>query len=198
MSWLSDPKGDGQPKLGFTYRILRRFTRSLMSVWFRELEVVDNENVPQDGGVMFIAWHPSGLIDPILLHASLPGKLSILAKHTLFKIPIFGRLIRAGGGLPIYRASDSDDVEKAQMENAKMLQDVGREISNGGRLLLFPEGKTHTDSKVSKAKTGAARIILIALREAELQNKPAPRIVPVGLHYSDSQKFRERGTANNL
>lgn len=193
MSWLSDPKGDAQPKLGLTYRIMRRFSRSLMSVWFRELDVVDNENMPHDGGVMFIAWHPSGLIDPILLHASLPGKLSILAKHTLFKVPILGRLIRAGGGLPIYRASDSDDVEKSRMKNSEMLQDVGREISSGGRLLLFPEGKTHTDSKVSKAKTGAARIILIALREAELQNKPAPRIVPVGLHYSNSQKFRERG-----
>ena len=56
MSWLSDPKGDGQPKLGFTYRILRRFTRSLMSVWFRELEVGDNENVPQDGGVMSVSY----------------------------------------------------------------------------------------------------------------------------------------------
>ena len=53
---------------------------------------------------MFVAWHPSGLIDPVLLHASLPGKLSILAKHTLFNLPILGRLFSAAGALPIYRA----------------------------------------------------------------------------------------------
>ena len=164
-----------------------------MSVWFRELDVVDNENIPKDGGVMYVAWHPSGLIDPLLLHASLPGRLSILAKHTLFEIPLLGRLIKAGGALPIYRASDSDNLEEARKKNQNMLEGVGKEISTGGKLLLFPEGKTHTDSEVKRTKTGAARIMLIALRKAEEENMSPPHIIPVGLHYSNSKKFRERG-----
>ena len=90
MSWLSRPKDANRPKLGLIYRIMRIFSRSLISVWFRELDVVDNENIPQEGGIMYVAWHPSGLIDPLLLHASLPGRLSILAKHTLFKFPYLG------------------------------------------------------------------------------------------------------------
>ena len=114
MAWLKDPEGPGHPKLGITYRLLRKFNRSLMSTWFRELDIVDNENMPHEGGIMFVAWHPSGLIDPVLLHASLPGKLSILAKHTLFKMPILGRLFSAAGALPIYRAVDTEDVEKAK------------------------------------------------------------------------------------
>ena len=193
MSWLSRPKDANRPKLGLIYRIMRIFSRSLISVWFRELDVVDNENIPQEGGIMYVAWHPSGLIDPLLLHASLPGKLSILAKHTLFKIPLLGRLLKAGGGLPIYRASDSDNLEVSKNKNQDMLENVGKKISNGGKLLLFPEGKTHTDSEVKKAKTGAARIMLIALRSAEENNKTPPNIIPVGLHYSNSKKFRERG-----
>ena len=193
MSWLSRPKDANRPKLGLIYRIMRIFSRSLISVWFRELDVVDNENIPQEGGIMYVAWHPSGLIDPLLLHASLPGRLSILAKHTLFKIPLLGRLLKAGGGLPIYRASDSDSLQVAKKRNQEMLENVGKKISNGGKLLLFPEGKTHTDSEVKKAKTGAARIMLIALRSAEENNKIAPNIIPVGLHYSNSKKFRERG-----
>ena len=92
MAWLKDPEGEGHPKIGLTYRLLRKLNRSLMSTWFRELDIVDNENMPHEGGIMFVAWHPSGLIDPVLLHASLPGKLSILAKHTLFNLPILGRL----------------------------------------------------------------------------------------------------------
>ena len=164
MSWFGGTKASSKPKLGIIYRIMRFFSRTLMSVWFRELDVVDNENIPQEGGIMYVAWHPSGLIDPLLLHASLPGRLSILAKHTLFKIPLLGRLIKAGGALPIYRATDSNNLEEAREKNQKMLEGVGKEISNGGKLLLFPEGKTHTDSEVKKAKTGAARIMLIALR----------------------------------
>jgi 1-acyl-sn-glycerol-3-phosphate acyltransferase len=193
MGWLKDPIGPNHPKIGIIYRILRRFSRSLMSVWFRELDIVDNENLPPDGGLMFIAWHPSGLIDPILMHASLPGKLSILAKHTLFKIPIFGRLIRSGGALPIERASDSNNKEKSRKKNADMLSKVGNEIANGGRLLLFPEGTTHTESSVKKARSGAARIMLQAIRESIKLGTSIPRIIPVGLHYSNSQKFRERG-----
>ena len=121
MAWLKDPEGPGHPKLGLAYKLLRKFNRSLMSTWFRELDIVDNENMPHDGGIMFVAWHPSGLIDPVLLHASLPGKLSILAKHTLFDMPILGRLFSAAGALPIYRAVDSGDDEKAKENNTTML-----------------------------------------------------------------------------
>ena len=193
MSWLKDPESQGNQKIGLTYRLLRRFNRSLMSVWFRELDIVDNENMPHEGGVIFVSWHPSGLIDPMLLHASLPGKLSILAKHTLFEIPLLGRMIRAGGALPIYRAKDSDNLELSKQKNAEMLENAGMEISYGGRLLLFPEGKTHTEANVNRAKTGAARIMLNALRNAQINELPKPNIIPVGLHYSNSQKFRERG-----
>ena len=193
MPWLKDPEGPSHPKIGLTYKILRKFNRALMSTWFRELDIVDNENMPVDGGVMFVAWHPSGLIDPVLLHASLPGKLSILAKHTLFDMPLLGRLFTAAGALPIYRSVDSNDLEKSRRKNAMMLENVGDEISEGGRLLLFPEGKTHAESNVHKAKTGAARIMLMSLRKAEMNGKPKPNLIPVGLHYSNSQKFRERG-----
>ena len=192
MGWLKDPTGENHPKVGFTYRIMRRFSRSLMSVWFRELDIVDNENIPPEGGLMFIAWHPSGLIDPMLMHASLPGKLSILAKHTLFKVPVLGSLIRSSGGLPIERPKDSTDKEKSRKNNEILLSKVGNEIATGGRLLLFPEGSTHTESSTKRARSGAARIMLQAIRSSNELGTAMPRIIPVGLHYSNSQKFRER------
>ena len=39
---------------------------------------------------------------------------------------------------------------------------------------------------------GAARILLSAIREAVEHGRPLPHVVPVGLHYSESQRFRER------
>ena len=192
MAWLKDPEGEGHPKIGLTYRLLRKLNRSLMSTWFRELDIVDNENMPHEGGIMFVAWHPSGLIDPVLLHASLPGKLSILAKHTLFNLPILGRLFSAAGALPIYRTVDSDDPEETKKNNAIMLENVGNEISKGGRLLLFPEGKTHSESNVHRAKTGAARIMLMALRNAELNGHAKPNLIPCLLYTSPSPRDMRR------
>ena len=67
---------------------MRILARSVTMIWFREVDIVDNENIPTEGGVVYIAWHPSGLIDPMLMVTTLPGKLSIIAKDSLFKIPI--------------------------------------------------------------------------------------------------------------
>ena len=103
MRWPKDPSGDGRPKINRIYRIMRRFSRAIVSIWFREINIVDDENIPPEGGVIFISWHPSGLIDPMLMHASLPGKLSMIAKHTLFNVPILGRLIRGAGAVPILK-----------------------------------------------------------------------------------------------
>ena len=192
MRWPKDPSGPCKAKVNRGYRLARRLFRSLVAVWFREINIVDDENIPPEGGVIFIAWHPSGLIDPMLLNASLPGKISIIAKHTLFKLPLIGRILRSAGGVPIERAQDSNDKAGASARNAEMLGEVSSVVANGGRLMIFPEGTTHADAGVKKVRSGAGRILLAARREAVSKGLPEPQLVPIGLHYSNSQRFRER------
>ena len=192
MRWPKDPSGPGRAKVNRGYRLVRRLFRSLVAVWFREINIVDDENIPPEGGVIFISWHPSGLIDPMLLNASLPGKISIIAKHTLFKLPLIGRILRSAGGVPIERSQDSNDKAGASARNAEMLGEVSSVVANGGRLMIFPEGTTHADASVKKIRSGAGRILLAARREAALKGLPEPQLVPIGLHYSNSQRFRER------
>ncbi|DAC22253.1 MAG TPA: hypothetical protein D7H89_02755, partial [Candidatus Poseidoniales archaeon] len=50
----------------------------------------------------------------------------------------------------------------------------------------------HADSGVRKVRSGAGRILLAARREAIEKGLPEPQLVPIGLHYSNSQRFRER------
>lgn len=192
MRWLKDPVGNHHPRVNRGYRFFRRFFRSLVTVWFREVNIVDDENLPPEGGIIFISWHPSGLIDPMLMNAALPGKISIIAKHTLFKLPLIGRILRSAGGVPVERAQDSSDKSGASARNAKMLAGVSSLVAKGGRMMIFPEGTTHTESNVKQVRSGAARILLSARRQAALEGYPEPQIVPIGLHYSDSQRFRER------
>jgi hypothetical protein len=73
-----------------------------------------------------------------------------------------------------------------------MLGEVSSVVANGGRLMIFPEGTTHADSGVRKVRSGAGRILLAARREAIAKGLPEPHVVPIGLHYSNSQRFRER------
>ena len=121
MRWLKDPVGNHHPRANRGYRFFRRFFRSLVTVWFREVNIVDDENLPPEGGIIFISWHPSGLIDPMLMNAALPGKISIIAKHTLFKLPLVGRILRSAGGVPVERAQDSSDKSGASARNLSLI-----------------------------------------------------------------------------
>ena len=175
-----------------SYRIVRRFYRFLTGVWFREVNVVDDEHLPPEGGRLYITWHPSGLIDPMLMTAVLPGQLITVAKHTLFRVPLLGRLLSFSGVVPVERANDTDDPEGARQRNASRLATLASNLAQGKDVLIFPEGSTHSDSDVRRVRSGAARILLAAVREADSAGHPRPSVIPVGLHYSETQRFRER------
>ena len=64
MAWDSDPP-HLQPSQG--YLRVRRVNRAIMETWFREISTVDVDTLPEDGGIIYTAWHPGGLIDPMLM-----------------------------------------------------------------------------------------------------------------------------------
>ena len=184
--------GESSSPLPLSYRLARRFYQFLTNIWFREINIVDDENLPPEGGRLYITWHPSGLIDPMLMTSVLPGRLTTVAKHTLFRIPFLGRLLKASGVVPIERPQDAKDAEAARQRNVDRISNLSSTLAQGGSVLIFPEGVTHADAGVRRIRSGAARILLAALREAEASGLPQPNVVPVGLHYSESQRFRER------
>ena len=72
-------------KPSFAYRIIRWLCRQISATWFREHGIVDEEWIPEEGGVLYAAWHPGSLIDPLLMLSLLPGQLTFVAKHTHYK-----------------------------------------------------------------------------------------------------------------
>jgi len=183
-------------KPSFAYRIIRWLCRQISATWFREHGIVDEEWIPEEGGVLYAAWHPGSLIDPLLMLSLLPGQLTFVAKHTLFKTPLLGRFMRAAGAKPVYRRVDSESLEggskNANKGNSALIDTLSEVLSEGGRCAIYPEGISHLMSKPQKTKTGPARIMLQAIREADKTGSKRPALVPVGLHYSDANRFRER------
>lgn len=50
------------------------FNRTMMSTWFREISVIDTENLPKDRGAVMVSWHPGGLYDKMLTKGMIPGE----------------------------------------------------------------------------------------------------------------------------
>lgn len=130
--------------------ILHRFMRPLTHRDWR-----NQDKVPQTGGVIFVANHISNA-DPLALGQFLAfsGRWPrFLAKASIFKVPVVGRILTACGQIPVERQS-------AKSADALLASTVA--IEQGRALVIYPEGTITGDPELwpMKGKTGAARIAL--------------------------------------
>ncbi len=167
------------------YRGLVRFLSLVASTFYRRIEVVGLENVPPRGAVIFAGNHPNALIDGLLL-ISLAERSPIhfLGNATLWRFPILSRLLEALGAIPVLRREEHG----SDADNRGAFERVDDVLASGGCVAIFPEGISHTDSRLATLKTGTARMALHAAahRDAEVA------IVPFGLTYLDRHRFRSQ------
>ncbi len=162
--------------------LLRHLIELVLRIFFRRLEVVGLEHVPSSGPVLFVLNHPNALVDPLLLLTLAPRPVVFLAKEPLFRMPVIGHVVRAMHSVPVYRRIDAGaDIGR----NIEMFAQVSSVLDDGGAVALFPEGTSHSDSRLRPFKTGAARIALgVAAAGGRVQ------VVPAGLFYTEKASFR--------
>ena len=97
-----------------------------------------------------------------------------MTKAPLFDYPGIGWLVKAVGSVPVYRRQDDP---KLVAQNLDVFRDVYKAIAQGYAVGIFPEGMSHSASRLQPLKTGAARIALGAA--AELGGTSFP-IVQIG------------------
>ena len=163
--------------------IVRGAVRALVRLYYPRIEINDRDRLTATGGVLIVANHANSLIDPVLIGITARRPVHFLAKGPLFDIPIFGKLLRALGMIPAYRASDdSSQVHK----NVQSLAEAARGLVDGDAVGIFPEGKSHDLYHIEPVRTGAARI---ALQAVEMRATTL-KLVPVGINYENKERFR--------
>src|SRR5215831_16371212 len=171
------------------YSGLRVFFRLVVAVFFRQVEVVGLEHVPEQGPVIFAGNHPNSLIDPLLIVVSCGRVVRFAAKDVLFRSRFLGPVLRALGAVPIARRMDHADAREAAARNEVAFDTLIAALAGGGAIGIFPEGLSHDAPQLARLKTGAARIAAGACL-----SHPALRvaIVPCGLTYMQRRRFRSR------
>ena len=161
-------------------RFLTALFRLLLRIFFRRIEVAGLENVPDDRPVIYAVNHPNGLVDPLFILCFAPRPISFLAKAPLLRTPVIGYLVRTFESVPVYRKQDN--TTGTNEETFSIARGI---LRRGGSIAIFPEGTTHSDSRLRNLKTGAARIAIGAAL-------PSVVIVPAGIYYTEKQTFRSK------
>ncbi|MEZ4427581.1 MAG: lysophospholipid acyltransferase family protein [Nannocystaceae bacterium] len=173
----------GRRRAGLVYNAVVGVLRLTTRVFFRTIEVVGLENVPDDGPVVFVGNHPNSLMDPALIITTCERRVSFAAKDVLFRSRLLRPVLRSLGAVPIRRRMDHGGAA----DNSEAFAALLEVLRSGGAFGIFPEGISHTRSELAPLKTGAARIALTATREGI-----PVRIIPCGLTYVHRTRARSR------
>jgi glycerol-3-phosphate O-acyltransferase / dihydroxyacetone phosphate acyltransferase len=188
--------------------LFRAACLALVRLFYPQRRVIGRQHLPTSGGVILVANHSNGLIDPLLMRIALGRPVRFLAKSTFFDQPLGRFSMQAFGSIPVYRAQDrKDDRKDDRRDDRKDERPSGggvdsarneatfarcrQALAQGGWLALFPEGTSHSDPQLRPLKTGAARIALSAVAEQSQGPGGTPiALVPVGLAYDARATFR--------
>ena len=165
---------------------LQGLARLVLGIFFRQIEVVGGERIPDRGPLILLANHINSLIDPCLVIYAAPRLPRFLAKSTLWQLAYMRPFLDLAAAIPVYRRQD-EGVDTSR--NQEMFARCHELLRDGGSIALFPEGTSHNEPSLQPLKTGAARIAL----EAEERFGPLEvRLLPVGLLFDDKGTFRSR------
>ena len=168
------------------YRLFRLFARFLVGLFYRRVEVIGRERVPATGPLVVAANHQQGLMDGVLLAATLPRRLRPIAKAPLFRYPIIGQLARLAGAIPVHRRQDEGN---GRVDNQAMFGAAHRALAEGEALLIFPEGVSQPEPALMPLRTGAARLVL-GSGGGSGGRGPCATLLPVGLMFHEPGTFR--------
>lgn len=149
------------------HRLVRSYAYSLNAVIGLKVRVIGEENVPEEGPVLFVGNHQSFLDIPVIVEAS-PLGAGFLAKEELGKIPLLGGWIRVVASAFLTREDDRQALQ--------VILDLARRFqAYKHSMIVFPEGTRTEDGSVGEFKAGAFRIA----------TRAEAKVVPFALRGSD-------------
>lgn len=142
-----------QPSGGAVMRLARLWSSSAIRAAGLRATIVGLERVPDTGPCIFLANHQS-IADIWLTILVVPLSTRIVAKRSLFRIPVFGWALTICGFIPIDRANRT----RALQSLARAAESVRR----GRSLVMYPEGTRSRDGRLQPFKKGAFHLALQA------------------------------------
>ncbi|WP_139367654.1 lysophospholipid acyltransferase family protein [Bacillus alkalicellulosilyticus] len=125
------------------YRFGQFISRAFLSSLYR-VEVIGQENLPEEGPVLLCCNHIHNF-DPPLLGAYIQRPIRYMAKQELFKYKFSNWLLRSVGAFPVRRGMSDKQAMRVTIQFLRDNEMIG----------LFPEGTRSKDGQLQKGLAGA-------------------------------------------
>ncbi len=107
-------------------------------VFYRNIEILNIQNIPEKGHLIFTPNHQNALMDALAVLCTVERRTVFLARSDIFKKPVVASILYFLKILPIYRIRDGYELLKKNKEIFQKTTDV---ISNEKcALVILPEG----------------------------------------------------------
>jgi 1-acyl-sn-glycerol-3-phosphate acyltransferase len=168
------------------YWLVQQYNNLIYRSYFKKIYVNNLKNLPRNQSVILAPNHQNALIDALAFVYSSKCQPVFLARADIFKGRLLKHFLNFLNIMPIYRMRDGASSLKKNEEVFEKTLSVLKNKYNP--LLLFPEG-THGDKRrLRPLKKGIFRIAFMA--QEFYKKNHGVKIVPVGIDYSNYQKFR--------
>jgi 1-acyl-sn-glycerol-3-phosphate acyltransferase len=177
------------------YAIVKVLAALVARLCFR-IETRGTEHVPRTGPALVVSNHVS-LLDPPLIGAMTPRNLHFMAKAELFRLPLFGRLIRALNAHPVRRGTSDPSA----------LREALRILETGNALLVFPEATRGAEGHLREGRPGAGMLAVMSgapvvpaylsgTGRAWPRGRAFPRPAKVRVHFGTPLRFQAVGRSD--
>ena len=158
--------------LRLLYAMAFPIARGLLWVSGIQLRVSGRERLDPEATYVFVANHVSN-VDPPLAFLAIGRDIRALAKAEVFKLPVFGAVLRAARFPPVYR----DDRERSM----RAVDLAAKALRKGHDFLVFAEGTRSKDGHLQAFKKGPFVMAIKAqVSVAPLVIRGTHRIQPKG------------------
>lgn len=152
---------------------------------YRKVEVVGQENVPDDGAVLFAPNHCNTLMDALVMLRANKCTTVFGARADLFNNKLIGSIMSYLRILPMVRQRDG---LRNVLKNHETQETVVATLENRVGFCVFPEGRHRPEKSLLQLGKGVFRAALAA--NAKFGDKMPVYIVPVGIDYGDFFRYR--------
>jgi len=132
-----------------TNKVLGKIARGLMKASGSTVKVIGEENIPDEGPLLFVGNHQSNFDIPILIGYTKRNK-GFIAKIELSKIPILSKWMEKLNCVFI----DRNDVR----QSLKAINKGVKHLKNGYSMVIFPEGTRSNNGVLGEFKPGSLKM----------------------------------------